>query len=108
MIGKIDVGLFAKQNIKARRSAMSNSNFYNIFEDMFKVYQNSNQFKDACALEIMINKNKYEDTLDSMWSIYRKGNANQLAEYHKMINTIKDSGLRVLRNDKTGKHKTMA
>lgn len=45
---------------------MSNSNFYNIFEDMLKVYQNSNQFNDACALEIMINKNKYEDTLDSM------------------------------------------
>lgn len=84
---------------------MSNSNFYNIFEDMLKVYQNSGQFKDACALEIMGSKNKYEAALDSMWDICRKGNPNQIMEYHKMVNTIKDSGLRVFRNDKTGEHK---
>lgn len=84
---------------------MSNSNFYNIFEDMLKVYQNSGQFKDACALEIMGSKNKYEAALDSMWDMCQKGTLNHFIEYRKMVNRIKDSGLKVLRNDKTGEHK---
>lgn len=72
--------------------------------DLFNAYKNSSQFKDAAMIEIISRKQELESLLNEMWSIYLSGNFKQLEGYFKQVNQIKDAGLRVLRNDKTGKH----
>lgn len=83
-------------------------NFEDIFGDVFgdylSAYQNTSQYKDNLMLEIILRKKEFEQNLDDMWSIYRKGVSQQIIIYQKGIDQIKEAGLKVLRNSQ-GKHK---
>lgn len=79
-------------------------NFENIFGDYFDAYKNTSKYKDESMLEITLRKKKFEQNLDDMWAIYSRGNPRQIVEYHKGVDQIKKSGLKVLRNSE-GKHK---
>ena len=76
----------------------------NIFEDYFSAYKNTSKYKDESMLEITLRKKEYEQNLDDMWSIYKKGVTQQIINYQKGIDQIKKAGLKVLRNSQ-GKHK---
>lgn len=78
--------------------------FEDIFGDYFKAYKSTSRYKDDCMLEITLRKREFEQNLDDMWDIYRKGNTRQIIEYQKGVDHIKKSGLKVLRNSQ-GKHK---
>lgn len=80
------------------------SNFENIFGDYFSAYKNTSQYKDNSMLEITLRKKEFEQNLDEMWGIYRKGVTQQIVNYQNGINQIKRAGLKVLRNSQ-GKHK---
>lgn len=79
-------------------------NFENIFGDYFNAYKNTSKYKDESMLEITLRKKEFEQNLDDMWSIYLRGNPQQIAEYQKGVDNIKSAGLKVLRNSQ-GKHK---
>lgn len=79
-------------------------NFENIFSDYFDTYKNTSKYKDESMLEITLRKKEFEQNLDDMWEIYRKGNTKQIVEYQKGVDNIKNAGLKVLRNSQ-GKHK---
>lgn len=76
-----------------------------IFVDFLDAYRNTSEYKDSTMMEIMLRREEFERNLDEMWSIYRRGNMNQVFEYRKQIETIKSAGLQVLRSKSTGKHK---
>lgn len=78
--------------------------FENIFGDYFDAYKNTSKYKDESMLEITLRKKEFEQNLDDMWEIYRKGNTKQIVEYQKGVDNIKHAGLKVLRNSQ-GKHK---
>lgn len=80
------------------------SNFENIFGDYFSAYQNTSKYKDESMLEITLRKKEFEQNLDDMWAIYRKGVSQQIINYQKGVDQIKKAGLKVLRNSQ-GKHK---
>ena len=67
--------------------------FEDIFGDYFSAYKNTSGYKDDCMLEITLRKKEFEQNLDDMWAIYKKG-----------VDQIKKAGLKVLRNSQ-GKHK---
>ena len=54
------------------------SNFENIFGDVFgnyfDAYKNTSRYKDESMLEIAMRKKEFEQNLDDMWAIYRRGN----------------------------------
>ena len=79
-------------------------NFENIFGDYFDTYKNTSKYKDESTIEITLRKKEFEQNLDDMWEIYRKGNTKQIIEYQKGVDNIKSAGLKVLRNSQ-GKHK---
>lgn len=79
-------------------------NFENIFGDYFDAYRNTSKYKDNSMLEITLRKKEFEQNLDDMWAIYKKGNTQQIVEYQKGVDQIKKAGLKVLRNSE-GKHK---
>lgn len=83
---------------------MADTNWNQIFGDLFKASQNSYKAKDDQRMDIAIQKSKYEENLDEMWRIYNSGTVQQIVEYQKQIDSIKNSGCRVLRNS-DGKHK---
>lgn len=83
---------------------MAETNWNTIFGDIFKASQNSYKARDNAKMDIAINKSKYEETLDEMWRLYHSGTIQQVVEYQKQIDSIKNSGCRVLRNS-NGKHK---
>jgi len=72
--------------------------------DMFEAYKHTSDYKDTSMMEIMMRKNEFEENLNQMWDIYRRGNLQQVVEYKKGIRQIKEAGLTVLRN-KAGQHK---
>lgn len=74
-------------------------------EDIFNAYRNTSGYRDREMIDIMCNREKYEQNLDEMWRIYTSGNMKQVFEYRKQIETIKGVGLQVLRSKSTGKHK---
>lgn len=74
-------------------------------DDIFNAYRNTSEYRDRGMLDIMCNREKYEQNLDEMWRIYTSGNMKQVFEYRKQIETIKSVGLQVLRSKSTGKHK---
>lgn len=78
--------------------------FENIFGDYFDAYKNTSKYKDESMLEITLRKKEFEQNLDDMWAIYIRGNPQQIIEYQKGVDQIKESGLKVLRNSE-GKHK---
>lgn len=83
---------------------MADTNWNKIFGDIFKASQNSYKARDDAKMDIAIQKSKYEENLDEMWRIYNSGTVQQIVEYQKQIDSIKNSGCRVLRNS-NGKHK---
>lgn len=83
---------------------MTDTNWNQIFGDIFKASQNSYRTKDDTKMSIAIQKSKYEENLDAMWRNYNRGVPQQIIEYQKQIDSIKNSGCRVLRNS-DGKHK---
>lgn len=83
---------------------MEIENLKSVLNDIFKASQNTYRAKDDARLSIAFNKSKCEETLNEMWSIYGSGNIQQLIEYQKQVQTIKDLGCKVLRNS-SGKHK---
>ena len=78
--------------------------FEDMFGDYFNVYRNTSKYKDESMLEITLRKKEFEQNLDDMWAIYKKGNIQQIVNYQKGVDQIKNSGLKVLRNSE-GKHK---
>lgn len=84
---------------------MANSDIFgDYFNRYFDTYKTTTGYKDKVKLEIMCEKEKYEQNLDEMWRIYGKGVSSQIVEYNKGVAQIKDVGLKVLRNT-AGKHK---
>lgn len=81
--------------------------FEDIFGDYFNTYENTSKYKDESMLEITLRKKEFEQNLDDMWVIYRRGNTKQIVEYQKGVDQIKKVGLKVLRNSE-GKHKIVA
>ena len=77
--------------------------FEDIFGDYFNAYKNTSKYKDESMLEITLRKKEFEQNLDDMWAIYKK-NPQQIVEYQKGVDQIKNCGLKVLRNSQ-GKHK---
>ena len=73
--------------------------------DIFNAYRHTSSYQDRAMVDIMCNREKYEQNLDDMWRIYRSGNMQQVFEYRKQIETIKSAGLQVLRSKSTGKHR---
>ena len=55
-------------------------------------------------MEIMFRRQEFEKNLDDMWFNYSKGMVVQLVNYNKQLDSIKNCGLKVLRNS-AGKHK---
>lgn len=84
---------------------MTHDEAQEMLHNMFSAFKNSSQFRDTCMIEIMGRKREMEQLLDNMWATYLSGNLAQAYDYRKQIEEIKNAGLRVLRNDKTGKHK---
>lgn len=82
---------------------MANKNPSDMLNNMFNAYKSSYQFKDTQKMEVAARKTEFEEHLDEMWRIYHK-NPAQIVEYNKQVNSIKESGCKVLRNSK-GKHK---
>lgn len=80
-----------------------NNNFETLFGDFLKAYNNSYQNRDNIAFEIALQKQKYEENLNAMWSNISY-NPKQIMEYNKQVDTIKSAGFRVFRNSE-GKHK---
>ena len=80
------------------------NNFNDIFGGYFDAYKTTSKYKDESKLEIMLRRQEFEKILDDMWSNYSKGMVMQLVNYNKQLDSIKSSGLKVLRNS-SGKHK---
>lgn len=78
--------------------------FEDIFGDYLNAYRNTSKYKDESMLEITLRKKEFEQNLDDMWAIYKRGNIQQIVNYQKGVDQIKNSGLKVLRNSE-GKHK---
>lgn len=75
----------------------------NMFEDYFNAYKNTSKYKDDSMLEISIRKKEFEKNLDDMWSTYMRGVPQQIVEYNKQVEKLKELGFKILRNSQ-GKH----
>lgn len=80
------------------------SNIPDFLNDFFNAYKETGEFNDAGKLEIAARKREFEETLDEMWRIYRRGLISQIVEYNKQVSEIKKYGYKVLRNS-VGVHK---
>lgn len=80
------------------------SGIEDILNDYINTYRTTSEYKDRGKMEIMCKRASFEQNLDAMWDIYRKGNPHQIVEYNKGVAQIKECGLKVLRNS-AGKHK---
>ena len=80
------------------------SGIEDILNDYFNTYRTTSEYKDRNKMEIMCKRASFEQNLDTMWDIYRKGNPQQIVEYNKGVAQIKECGLKGLRNS-AGKHK---
>lgn len=78
--------------------------FADTLRSYFNAYKNTAEYKDRNMLEIVLRKAEFEENLDDMWEIYRKGTVKQIIEYNKAVEQIKSTGLKVYRNS-SGKHK---
>lgn len=74
-------------------------------EDLFGSFKHTSRYKDSAMMEIMCRRQEFEENLDKMWQTYRSGYLQQVVEYKKQVQDIKDAGLVVLRSKTTGKHK---
>lgn len=55
-------------------------------------------------MEIMSQREKYEQLLDDMWRVCCRG-PSEFGAYKQQVQTIKSAGLVVKRSKTTGKHK---
>lgn len=78
--------------------------FEDIFGDYLNTYRNTSKYKDESMLDITLRKKEFEQNLDDMLAIYKRENIQQIVNYQKGVDQIKNSGLKVLRNSE-GKHK---
>lgn len=76
-----------------------------ILNDMFDTYKRTSNYRDDATMDVGLHREKYEQILDEMWSIYRSGNMSQVVEYKKQVNYIKEAGFTVQRSKSTGKHR---
>lgn len=76
-----------------------------VLEDMMDTYKRTSSHRDDIIRDIGLNRSKYEQALDEMWSIYSKGCLQQVVEYKKQVQYIKDAGFTVQRSKSTGKHR---
>lgn len=76
-----------------------------LLNDMLDTYKRTSDYKDGVIRDIGLNRAKYEKHLDEMWDIYRRGNMQQVVEYKKQVNQIKEAGFTVQRSKSTGKHR---
>lgn len=76
-----------------------------LLNDMLDTYKRTSGYRDDVIRDIGLNREKYEKHLDEMWSIFRSGNMNQVVEYKKQVNYIKEAGFTVQRSKSTGKHR---
>lgn len=72
--------------------------------DMFEAYKHTGEFKDRSMVEIIAQREKYEQLLDDMWRVCCRGLSEAMA-YKQKIDYIKSAGLVVMRSKTTGKHK---
>ena len=76
--------------------------------DFFKAANESDYSKmkneHSARVEIAIRKKEFEENLDAMWDVYKKGNTKQILEYNKQKEYIKSLNIKVFRNSE-GKHK---
>lgn len=49
-----------------------------ILNDFFNTYRTTSEYKDRGKMEIMCKRASFEQNLDAMWDIYRKGNPHQI------------------------------
>lgn len=80
------------------------SDIKDVLNDYFNTYKTTSEYKDRGKMEVMCKRKSFEQNLDTMWDIYRRGNPQQIVEYNKGLAQIKECGLKVLRNS-AGKHK---
>lgn len=76
-----------------------------ILDDMMDTYKRTSDYRDSAVMDIGLNRTKYEEHLDKMWTAYCSGCMHQVVEYKKQINYIKEAGFTVKRSKSTGKHK---
>lgn len=79
------------------------SGIEDFLNDYFNTYRTTSEYKDRGKMEIMCKRKSFEQNLDTMLDIYRRGNPQQIVEYNKGLAQIKECGLKVLRNS-AGKH----
>ena len=83
----------------------NNSDFINnMFGDYFNAYKQTGKCRDDGMLEIALRKKEFEEHLNEMWRIYSTGNVSQIVEYNKQVQSIKQYGYKVMRNN-AGNHK---
>lgn len=80
-------------------------NFGSFFRGFMEAQKHTAEYKDGCMVEIMCRRQEFEENLDKMWQIYGRGNLQQVVEYKKQVQYIKDAGLVVQRSKSTGKHR---
>lgn len=78
------------------------------FNDYLKAYNESDYSKmkneHSARLEIALRKKEFEENLDAMWDVYKKGYTKQILTYNKQKEYIKSLNIKVFRNSE-GKHK---
>lgn len=80
------------------------STFEEILKNYFNAYKNTSRYKDDNILDISLRKSEFEENLDEMYGNYIKGCTQQIVEYTKGVEQIKNAGFKVYRNS-VGKHK---
>lgn len=83
---------------------MDGMNAQDLKNILMGMFENTPEHKNAAMVDIMLNRQAYEQNLNEMWRIYTSGNMRQVFEYRKQVEKIKAAGLVVLRN-KAGNHK---
>ena len=81
-----------------------NNNKDDFTKVFFDGYSQFNNRRVNGKMEILLRRNEFEENLNQMWAIYRRGNVRQIIEYQNAVDQIKETGLRVLRNS-DGIHK---
>lgn len=74
-----------------------------VFE-LFESFKHTSDYKDSAMIEIMGNREKFENNLNEMWAAVPRIGMSQMMEYRKAVEHLKSVGLKVLRNLE-GKHK---
>lgn len=80
-----------------------NDNQKKVFE-LFESFKHTSNYKDSAMMEIMGNREKFENNLNEMWAAVPRIGMSQMMEYRKAVEHLKSVGLKVMRNQ-AGDHK---